>query len=50
MSELGPGAASMTSGAPSAGGRPEWLPFAIVVGTLVVANFLAMRKLVNFRF
>lgn len=29
---------------------PLFRPFAIVVATLVVANYLAMRKLVNFRF
>lgn len=42
MSELGPGAASMTSGAPSAGGRPEWLPFAIVVGLAAVTVLVAV--------
>lgn len=31
-------------------GDPLFRPFAIVVGTLVVANFLVMRRLVNFRF
>ncbi len=31
-------------------GDPLFKPFAIVVGTLVVANFLVMRRLVNFRF
>ena len=31
-------------------GDPLFRPFAIVVSTLVVANFLIMRRLVNFRF
>lgn len=31
-------------------GDPLFKPFAIVVGTLVVTNFLVMRRLVNFRF
>jgi tight adherence protein B len=31
-------------------GDPLFKPFAIVVGTLVVANFLVMRRLVNFWF
>ncbi|KAB2883630.1 MAG: type II secretion system F family protein [Albidovulum sp.] len=29
---------------------PLFRPFAIIVGTLVIANYLTMRKLVNFRF